>query len=517
MSMQEADIKIKKVAVVDFGSQYTQLIWRKVREIGLYSEIVKPDETDRILTDTSAIILSGGPYNVNQDNALFIDRKVVEGDIPVLGICYGLQLIVYLSGGEVQQSTKMEFGPAALRKVKEDEIFDGVDLSKKVWMSHKDKAVKLPPSLVVVASSSNSPYAVIKHKSKKIYGLQFHPEVRHTEEGKKFLSNFLFKIAKLGKNWDMNDYVNTLKYEIENTVGNGYVMLALSGGVDSSTLAYLLARTIDEKKIYPVFINTGLLKSNAAKMIERHFGFFSNLRLRDESALFINRLKGIKDPEKKRKIIGRTFIDLFTEEIKNTGKDISFLAQGTLYPDIIESGGTIGTAKVIKSHHNVGGLPDNFNLKLLEPFKKLFKDEVRIIGQIIGVPDEILYQHPFPGPGFAIRIIGEVSQDGIAILQHIDSLIEHELKKSGIYNKIWQAFPILLPVKTVGVKGDTRSYENVCVIRAVDSIDGMTCDWSKLDYSVLDRMSSRIVNEVAGVNRVVYDITTKPPATIEWE
>ena len=511
---------MKGVVILDFGSQYTQLIWRKIREIGVYSEILPYDAPlTEIKKKALAIILSGGPANVYEKESPRVSKELFDINLPVLGICYGLQLIAHELGGKVAKGEKMEYGPALLTPYLEDPILKGIDLSKPVWMSHKDRVEKLPEGFLKVARTENSPYAIIKSKDGRIYGFQFHPEVVHTKEGKKFLKNFVFEVAGLKRNWNMRNYLKQLKREIQETLQEESVMLALSGGVDSSTLAFLLKETVSPDRVYPVFVDTGLLKAHQKEKIRKYFGDFNNLVIVDKSDMFFERLSGVKDPEEKRKIIGKTFIEVFTDIAESLKRKahIRFLAQGTLYPDIIESGHSRGPAKTIKSHHNVGGLPEKLGFHLIEPFRLLFKDEVRRIGKLLNVPGDLLYQHPFPGPGFAVRIIGEVTRDRVHKLRKVDMILDEVLKETGYYNRVWQALAVLLSDKSVGVRGDERTYEEVCALRMVDSVDGMTCDFSRIPYRVLAELSKRILNEVEGISRVVYDISTKPPATIEWE
>ena len=505
------------IVVLNFGSQYVQLIARRVRELNVYSEILPWDTpTQEILKrKPKGIIFSGGPASVYAEDAPLPDPKIYETGLPILGICYGLQVLAHQLGGEVAPAEKHEYGRATLRVLKEDKLFKGLPKEFQVWMSHADKVTKLPEGFEVLAVSDNAPYAAVADLGRDYYGVQFHPEVTHTQHGTDIIANFVFEIAKAQKNWFMENFIEEQIRKIRETVGNKKVIAALSGGVDSTVAAVLTYRAIGDQLI-PIFIDHGLLREGEREEVERALkGLGLPLRVIDASEIFLKRLEGVEDPEEKRKIIGHTFIEVFEREAKKY-PDVEFLLQGTLYPDVIESAGVKGAAK-IKSHHNVGGLPERMNLKLLEPLRDLFKDEVRRLGRLLGIPQEILGRHPFPGPGLAIRILGPVTREDLDLLRKADRIFIEELKKWGLYDKVWQAFAVLLPVKTVGVMGDVRTYERVVALRAVDSADGMTADWSRLPYDFLDHVMRRIINEVRGINRVVYDITSKPPGTIEWE
>jgi GMP synthase (glutamine-hydrolysing) len=510
----------QKILILDFGSQYTQNIARKIRECQVYCEIHPCTLSfDKITAfEAKGIILSGGPASILEKDSPLCDRRLFELGIPILGICYGMQLISHLLGGKVDPSPHREFGRAELMLKEFSHLFEEVKNNSTVWMSHGDRISKLPTGFKAIAFTGNSPLAAIENPVAKIYGLQFHPEVVHTVDGAKILNNFLFKICQCARNWKMESLVDHMIDDIRHQVGNSKVVCGLSGGVDSSVAAILIHKAIGDN-LFCLFIDNGLLRSGEKEKVENTFrdNFNINLDVINASEKFLQKLKGITDPEQKRKSIGNTFIEVFEEEAKRLG-DFTFLAQGTLYPDVIESVSFKGgPSAVIKSHHNVGGLPEKMELKLLEPFRELFKDEVRALGREMGMPDEIINRQPFPGPGLAIRILGEVTHERLKVLCAADKIILEEVKRAGLYNDLWQSFAVLLPVKTVGVMGDARTYEDVIAIRAVTSTDGMTADWAHLPYELLGILSNRIINEVHGVNRVVYDISSKPPGTIEWE
>lgn len=506
------------VLVLDFGSQYTQLIARRIRELGVYSEI-KPFNTplDQIKNSKpKTIILSGGPASVWDVRAPTLDAGIFDLEIPILGICYGMQLTTHLLGGKVERSATREFGPAELEVMNSSDLFLNIPRKTRVWMSHGDRVLKLPEGFTSIAKSGNSPVAAIKDEKNRIFGTQFHPEVVHTELGNKILSNFIFEIAKCQGSWTTKAFAENAIKDIREKVDDSHVICALSGGVDSAVAALIIQRAIWDR-LHCIFVDTGLLRLNEAKQVVETF---RNLGLDlihvDAGKRFLDKLRGVEDPEKKRKIIGEEFIRVFEAEASKI-RGAEFLAQGTLYPDVIESVSVKGPSAKIKSHHNVGGLPEKMNLKLIEPLKELFKDEVREVGLELGLPAEILGRHPFPGPGLAIRVIGEVTEDKLEKLRLSDHIFMEEIKRAGIYNDIWQAFCVYLPIKTVGVMGDERTYENVIALRAVTSLDGMTANWARIPYEILEETSVRIINEVKGINRVVYDISTKPPSTIEWE
>jgi GMP synthase (glutamine-hydrolysing) len=510
----------QKILILDFGSQYTQNIARKVRECQVYCEIHPCTLPFDKIKDFNAkgIILSGGPASVLEKDALLCDRRLFELKIPILGICYGMQLITHMLGGKVDPSPHREFGRAELMLKEFSHLFEEVNNNSTVWMSHGDRISKLPEGFKGIAFTGNSPLAAIENSVARVYGLQFHPEVVHTVDGTRILNNFLFKICQCAKNWKMDSLVDYMIQDIRDKVGNAKVVCGLSGGVDSSVAAVLIHKAIGDN-LYCLFIDNGFLRSGEKDKVENTFrdNFSIHLVVIDAADKFLEKLKGITDPEQKRKSIGNTFIKVFEEEAKRLG-DFTFLAQGTLYPDVIESVSFKGgPSAVIKSHHNVGGLPEKMQLKLLEPFRELFKDEVRALGREMGISDEIINRQPFPGPGLAIRILGEVTPERLKVLCAADKIILQEVKAAGLYNDLWQSFAVLLPVKTVGVMGDARTYEDVIAIRAVTSTDGMTADWAHLPYELLGKLSNRIINEVHGVNRVVYDISSKPPGTIEWE
>ena len=508
-----------KVLILDFGSQYTQLIARKIRELNVYCEIHPCNVSFDFIKNfkAKAIILSGGPSSVYEEDAPTVSKEIFELNIPILGICYGMQLICHLFGGKVQKADKKEFGQHEMKIKKACELFENIKSPTIVLMSHGDSVIGIPQGYTTTAESTNTPYCAIRHEEKSIFGIQFHPEVVHTIEGMQILSNFLFKIAKLEANWNMENFIKIKTEEIRKQVGKSNVVLGLSGGVDSSVAAVLINKAIG-RQLKCIFVNNGVLRLNEGQKVQDLFKGHYNIDLTYINAAdeFLNELKGVEDPEKKRKIIGHKFVEVFDREAKKIG-GVKFLAQGTLYPDVIESVSFKGPSDVIKSHHNVGGLPEKMNLELLEPFRELFKDEVREIGRKLDMPDEIINRQPFPGPGLAVRIISDITKEKIEILQKADDIVVSEIKAADLYNELWQSFAVLLPIKTVGVMGDERTYENVCAIRAVKSQDAMTADWAKIPYEVLEKISSRIINEVRGINRVVYDISSKPPSTIEWE
>ena len=507
------------ILILDFGSQYTQLIARRVREQQVYCEIHPfntPIEKIKEL-NPKGIILSGGPGSVYEDGAPHCDQAVLDLDLPVLGICYGAQLMNFFLGGHVEHSSKREFGYAKLEVQSHDGLFAKVGETTDVWMSHSDKVVQLPEGFEVLATTDNCANAAMGHKEKPFYAVQFHPEVVHTSQGKEILLAFLVDICGCRRDWTMDSFIEEEIKKIRAQVGDKNVVCGLSGGVDSAVVAVLLHKAIGDQ-LHCIFVDNGLLRKDEGQKVEALFTskYAMNFKRIDAAQRFLDKLQGVSDPEQKRKIIGYEFIEVFDEQAGNI-ENVEFLAQGTLYPDVIESVSVKGPSAVIKSHHNVGGLPEKMNLKLVEPVRELFKDEVRQLGLAMGMPEDMIWRQPFPGPGLAIRMLGEVYQDGLDILRDADEIIVDEIKKAGLYRDIWQSFGVLLPVKTVGVMGDARTYEHVLAIRAANSKDGMTADWVQLDYNLLASISTRIINEVKGINRVVYDISSKPPSTIEWE
>jgi GMP synthase (glutamine-hydrolysing) len=515
------DFMNEQIVILDFGSQYTQVIARRIRECNVYSTILRFDTPAVKIAalKPKGIILSGGPSSVYAKDAPLPDKTIFSLGVPVLGICFGVQLFAQYLGGKVEKGQKREYGKGTLR-VKDSScaLFQGLPEQLQVWNSHGDKLTKLPRGFKPVAVTENSPFAAIENRAQKLFGLQFHPEVVHTPRGSEIISNFVHKICGCGKSWTMRNYVEQSVAEIRRRVGREEVILGLSGGVDSSVAAALLHKAIG-KQLTCIFVNNGVLRAREAEVVQEVFGkhFKIKLQYEDASELFLKRLKGVTDPERKRKIIGRTFIEVFQAATNRAGK-AKFLAQGTLYPDVIESVPIGGNpAAMIKSHHNVGGLPKKMKLQLVEPLKCLFKDEVRLLGLELGLPKEIVYRQPFPGPGLAVRCLGEVTPGKLQVLRRADAIIVEEMKASGLYYKTWQTFGVLLPVRSVGVQGDERTYDWTLVIRAVESQDGMTADWVKLPYDLLEKISLRITNEVRGLNRVVLDLTSKPPGTIEWE
>lgn len=521
---------LQKIVILDFGSQYTQLIARRVREVGVFSEIVPCtiDLPKLMAMNPSGIILSGGPSSVYDEHAPRLDPEILtlkraDGTkMPVLGICYGMMAMCLNEGGVVARADHREFGRARLIVDRTEDLFAGIQDSSTVWMSHGDQVTELPPDYEIIGHSENAPVAAVRSKNLSHYGVQFHPEVVHTDDGRLILENFTHRICGCSGDWSAASFIDEKIDEIRKTVGDAHVVLGLSGGVDSSVAAVLLHKAIGDQ-LSCVFVNNGLLRKGEWEQVQKTFRDHFHIRLKavDACDLFLERLSGVVDPEEKRKIIGNTFVEVFDQAtddlVLELGHRPKFLAQGTLYPDVIESVSFKGPSVTIKSHHNVGGLPKDMKLEVLEPFRELFKDEVREIGRLLEIPSAILNRHPFPGPGLGIRIIGEIHKEDLDILREADAIFIDELREQDLYHEVWQAFAVLLPVRTVGVMGDERTYENVCALRAVTSVDGMTADWARLPHEFLAHVSARIVNEVRGINRIVYDIGSKPPATIEWE
>jgi GMP synthase (glutamine-hydrolysing) len=520
-----------KILILDFGSQYTQVIARRIRECQVYSEIARCDISAGEISKAkpNGLILSGGPASVYDKGAPQGDPRIFSLGIPVLGICYGMQLMAHHLGGQVEHSTRREYGPGTLQLTKSSPLFDGLGEQIDIWSSHGDKLTQLPPGFQTVARTENSNFAAIEDPKRKLYGLQFHPEVAHTPRGKEILQNFVYHICHCTMDWTIPSFIDEACKRIRRQVGNEKVVLGLSGGVDSSVTAALLHKAIGDQ-LTCIFVNNGLLRAREEELVQRVFGenFHVSLKYVDASERFLSSLKGVTDPEQKRKIIGEQFIRVFEDVIVDLRTDnqrsaisnqqFRFLAQGTLYPDVIESISIEGNpAQVIKSHHNVGGLPEKMHFELVEPVRELFKDEVRQVGLQLGLPKEIVHRQPFPGPGLAVRILGEITPGRLSILREADTIVQSEMEAADWYYKVWQSFAILLPVQTVGVMGDQRTYENTVALRIVESQDGMTADWVRIPYELLARISNRICNEVKGVNRVVYDISSKPPSTIEWE
>jgi GMP synthase (glutamine-hydrolysing) len=510
---------LQKILILDFGSQYTQLIARRIRESKIYSEIhAHTYSLEKIIEEKPVgIILSGGPMSVYEEDSPQIVPEIFELGIPILGICYGLQLITKNFNGIVEPALKREYGKATIKLVGNDSIFEGVAEGSVIWMSHGDYVTKMPDGFVVDAKTDNSPLCAISNYEKKIFGVQFHPEVAHTQFGKKILENFVFGVCGCIADWTPQNFITSAIHDIKEKVGNNKIICALSGGVDSSVAAILIHKAVGDQLVC-IHVDHGLMRKGESESVIKMFNESYDLHVIhvDASDLFLNRLENVADPEKKRKIIGNTFIEVFESEATKF-LNVQYLVQGTLYPDVIESVSVKGQSVTIKTHHNVGGLPERMNLKLIEPFRELFKDEVRAIGRELGLPEKFIHRHPFPGPGLAVRVLGEITKERLDVLREADDIYIQGLNEFALYDKIWQAFAVLLPVQTVGVMGDARTYENVIALRAVTSTDGMTADWFRFNPDFLETISNKIIRSVRGVNRVVYDISSKPPATIEWE
>ena len=511
----------EQIVILDFGSQYTQVIARRIRECNVFSSILRYDTPAKEIARLAprGLILSGGPSSVYDRKAPLPDKAIFNLGVPILGVCYGVQMFAHFLGGRVEKGTKREYGKGTLTIADTDcALFKGLSEKLQVWNSHGDKLTRLPKDFVVVGTTDNSDYAAIENPHRKLFGIQFHPEVAHTPRGREIIANFVHGICGCGRHWTMRNYLDQAVEQIRAQVGAERVLLGLSGGVDSSVAAALLHKAVGDQ-LTCIFVNNGLLRAREAEVVQEVFGrnFRVKLQYEEASQLFLRQLKGVSDPERKRKIIGRAFIEVFEAATQRAGR-AKFLAQGTLYPDVIESVPIAGNpAALIKSHHNVGGLPKRMKFQLVEPLRCLFKDEVRLLGLELGLPKEIVYRQPFPGPGLAVRCVGELTAEKLEIVRQADAIVVEEMKSSGLYYSIWQSFAVLLPVRSVGVQGDERTYDWTIALRAVESQDGMTADWVKLPYEVLEKVSTRITNEVKGVNRVVFDLTSKPPGTIEWE
>lgn len=507
----------EQILIIDFGSQFTQLIARRIRELNVYCEIHPYNNIPKITKDIKGVILSGSPHSVREENPPRPDLSEIKGKMPLLGVCYGAQLLSHFYGGEVAKSNTREYGRANLSFVNHDnELFQTISLNSQVWMSHGDSIVKIPDNYEIIASTHDVKVAGYAVKGEKTYGVQFHPEVYHSTEGTQLIKNFVYDICKCAGDWTSDSFIDTTVAELKEKLGNDKVILGLSGGVDSSVAAVLLHKAIG-KNLHCIFVDNGLLRKNEFDSVldsYKHMGL--NVKGVNAKQRFYDALAGVTDPEKKRKAIGKIFVDVFDDESKLV-TDAKWLGQGTIYPDVIESVSVKGPSATIKSHHNVGGLPDYMKLQVVEPLRSLFKDEVRRVGKALHIDDAILGRHPFPGPGLAIRILGDITEQKVEILQEVDSIFIEGLKNNGLYDQVWQAGAIFLPIQSVGVMGDERTYENVVALRAVSSTDGMTADWCHLPYEFLAKISNEIINKVKGVNRVVYDISSKPPATIEWE